>query len=326
MAGVLDRIAAFLAGGARGPDAPASFHSRFGGLWVDRLDAKDVLREKARKDPRIAKLREALAFFIDNGYVILDKAVDPRAVDRYLAEFEAATAPGGALLASVRVMGPQDKAVVPLAEADLAAPLTKVLDTYAHLAAARELIFAPAIEEFLRAIFEEGVIAFQGLHFETGSTQAVHQDTAYVVCEEPMKLCASWIALQDVVEGCGELIYYAGSHRLPDWIYSGQFKHYYHERDSHDEHMAHVRSLHERSKERGFPLRSFLPRKGDALIWAADLAHGGAPIRDPSLKRRSLVTHYTAESTAPLYFRSIPAEKRIRGTVRPGCSYSTMYY
>ena len=326
MTAILERIAGLFRGRTPAPSGPPAFHSRFGGLWVDRLDAKRVLRDKAKDDPRIAKLRGKLAFFIDNGYVILEKAVDPAAIDRYLAQFEAARAPGGALLASVRVDGPQDKSVVPLAEANLAAPLTKVLDTYVHIAAARELIFAPAIDEFLRAVFEEGAIAFQGLHFEMGSTQAVHQDTAYVVCEEPMKLCASWIALQDVVEGSGELVYYAGSHRLPDWIYSGQFKHYWHERDPHDEHMAHMRALHERSKERGYPFRSFLARKGDALIWAADLAHGGAPIRDESLRRRSLVTHYTAESTAPLYFRGLAPEKRIRGTVRPGCAYSTAYY
>jgi ectoine hydroxylase-related dioxygenase (phytanoyl-CoA dioxygenase family) len=217
-------------------------------------------------------------------------------------------------------------AVVPLAEANLDAPLTKVLDTYVHVAAARSLIFAPAIEEFLRAIFEEGALAFQGLHFEKGSTQAIHQDTAYVVCEEPMKLCASWIALQDVVPGSGELYYYRGSHRLPDWVYSGEHKEYNGERDTHAEHLAHIQSLHDRSKERGLPLERFLPRKGDALIWAADLAHGGSPITDQSLRRRSLVTHYTPESCAPHWFRTLPPERQVRTNVRPGCSYCTSYY
>jgi len=73
-------------------------------------------------------------------------------------------------------------------------------------------------------------------------------------------------------------------------------------------------------------LQRFLARKGDALIWAADLAHGGSPITDPRLTRRSLVTHYTPESTAPAYFRALPTEKRVRFTVRPGCSWITSYY
>jgi ectoine hydroxylase-related dioxygenase (phytanoyl-CoA dioxygenase family) len=201
-----------------------------------------------------------------------------------------------------------------------------VLDTYVHLPAARDLIFAPPVARFLELVFEDGVLAFQGLHFERGSTQDIHQDTAYVVSEEPMKLCASWIALQDVVPGSGELIYYPGSHRLPDWLYSGQYKHYNHERDRHEEHLGHLRSLHERSKERGLELASFLPKKGDVLIWAADLAHGGSKITDPSLTRRSLVTHYTPASTSPYYFRFIPPAKRTRTPVGERCSFSTMYY
>ena len=89
MASFLGRIARICRGGTGAPLAPPAFHSRFGGLWVDRLDAKRVLRDKAKGDPRIARLRGKLAFFIDNGYVILEKAADPAAVDRYLEHFAA---------------------------------------------------------------------------------------------------------------------------------------------------------------------------------------------------------------------------------------------
>jgi len=323
---MLDRIQAFFGRTMRRDEPPPAYHSRFGGLWVDRLDAKRLLEEKARRDKRIARLHDSLAFFIDNGYVILDKAVEPRAIDRYLADLSAVSGPDGPLFATVWAPTPQGYENVPLAKADLEAPLTKVLDTYVHVPSARDLIFAPAIDEFLRGIFEEGALAFQGLHFEKGSTQAIHQDTAYVVCEEPMKLCASWIALEDIVAGSGELMYYPGSHRLPDWLFSGAHKEFAIARDGLDDHMAFMQSLHERSKDRGLTLERFLARKGDALIWAADLAHGGSPITDPTLSRRSLVTHYAPESTAPSWFRTLPAERRVRSTIRPGCSYCTYYY
>jgi phytanoyl-CoA hydroxylase len=322
---MLERLARLLKP-SRAPAPPAKFHSRFGGLWIDRQDARQLLAQKALADPRIAALRDKIAFFMDNGYVILERAVDPRLIDAYLAELEAASRGGTPLLASVPQQGPQDKDVVPLKDADIAKPLTKVLDTYVHLPAARPLIFSDAITNFLRAVFEDGVLAFQGLHFERGSTQAIHQDTAYVVLEEPMRMCASWIALEDVVPGSGELIYYRGSHRLPDWLYSGEHKHFNHERDPHEQHMGHLSALHERSKERGLPLESFLPKKGDALIWAADLAHGGSQITDPTRTRRSLVTHYAPASVTPYYFRFIGEDRRVKKTVKEGCSYCTMYY
>jgi ectoine hydroxylase-related dioxygenase (phytanoyl-CoA dioxygenase family) len=122
------------------------------------------------------------------------------------------------------------------------------------------------------------------------------------------------------------LIYYPGSHRLPDWLYSGEHKHFNHTRDRHEEHMGHLQALHDRSKERGLKLESFLPKKGDVLIWSSDLAHGGAQIEDPSSTRRSLVTHYTSASTRPYYFRFLAESKRKIFPVRPSCSYTTMYY
>ena len=310
------------------PPAPTpQYHSRFGGLWTDRRDALAELDRRAAAHPEVAALRDKLAFFIDNGYVILEGAVDPAAIDAYKSDLlTAAQTNSTPLVASVPVHGPQDKDVVPLAQADLDAPLTKVLDTYVHLPSALKLSFADPIELFLKIVFDDGLLAFQGLHFERGSTQAVHQDTAYVVLEKPMHLCASWIALEDVQPGSGELMYYEGSHRLPDWLYSGAYKHYNHERDKHEEHMAHLKALVDRSEEQGLKLKTFLPKKGDALIWSADLAHGGSQIGDHSLTRRSLVTHYTDASTKPYYFRFLPAERQKTVEVKPGCAYTTMYY
>lgn len=141
-----------------------------------------------------------------------------------------------------------------------------------------------------------------------------------------MKLCASWVALEDVQTGSGELIYYPGSHRFADWVYSGHRKHFNHKRDQHSEHLAHLDSLHAKSREKGLQLESFLPRKGDVLIWAADLAHGGAPISDASLTRRSLVTHYAPQSVIPRYFRYKSPFKRNSKKSVAGCDYSSLYY
>jgi len=39
----------------------------------------------------------------------------------------------------------------------------------------------------------------------------------------------------------------------------------------------------------------FLPKKGDLLVWHANLLHGGEPIHDPSLTRKSMVIHFYAK-------------------------------
>jgi len=39
-----------------------------------------------------------------------------------------------------------------------------------------------------------------------------------------MEFAASWIALEDIQPGSGELEYYKGSHKLDDYVFEGQHK------------------------------------------------------------------------------------------------------
>ncbi|MFN2624275.1 MAG: phytanoyl-CoA dioxygenase family protein, partial [Chthoniobacterales bacterium] len=88
----------------------------------------------------------------------------------------------------------------------------------------RDLIFAPKVLSFLHLIFERRVLASQSLGFWRGSAQEGHQDSAYVNYSLPMQFAASWIALEDVQEGAGELFYHVGSHRMAEHLYRGKFK------------------------------------------------------------------------------------------------------
>lgn len=173
--------------------------------------------------------------------------------------------------------------------------------------------FAPAISRFLGLVFERPAMASQTLGFWRGSAQGAHQDTAYVTYSLPLQFAASWIALEDVRAGAGELFYFAGSHRLEDFLYAGRFKGVSEGRrmiagwEPNPEENAHGESLVRRSDAGGHEEQTFLARKGDVLIWAADLAHGGKPFTLDQT-RRSIVTHYCPRDVAPLYFESGPRE------------------
>ena len=45
----------------------------------------------------------------------------------------------------------------------------------------------------------------------------------------------------------------------------------------------------------GLSKKIFLADKGDVLIWHANLLHGGEPMKDKSLTRKSMVLHYYAK-------------------------------
>jgi len=296
------------------------FHSKFGGLWIDSLDREWVnCKLSTISDPA---LRQDVRTFIDKGYVVLNGAVSSSRIDAYLEEYEASAD----MPEFLQIAAPDGRKSFSRAES--LKPGSRVLDTGMLLPSGEELSFAPKISAFLETIFEEKSLAFQTLHFEVGSTQDVHQDTAFVVIkQEPLKLIASWIALEDIESGSGELIYYPGGHRIKEYSYAnGTSKHWFSERDGHEAHQAHYRHLQDEAARLGLALARFAPKKGDALLWHAELPHGGGEITIPGRSRRSLVTHYCPKSLEPVYWDFIPADWRNKVEARGGNAFTSYYF
>ena len=158
---------------------------------------------------------------------------------------------------------------------------------------------ATAISRFLNILFDRPALAFQSLGFLRGSQQGVHRDTAFVRVSSSQEFVASWIALEDVTPGSGELEYYVGSHALPDYLFSSTARW---ATPGHPEVLGYSDALHAMAKEAGLAFTQFRPKKGDALIWAAELMHGGSAIEDENRTRKSLVTHYCPVDQHPMYF------------------------
>lgn len=66
------------------------------------------------------------------------------------------------------------------------------------------------------------MVAFQTLTFQCCLQQGIHQDTAFVRTNSPMEFMASWIALEDIQPGTGELEYYPRSATAESVLYSSE--------------------------------------------------------------------------------------------------------
>jgi ectoine hydroxylase-related dioxygenase (phytanoyl-CoA dioxygenase family) len=292
----------------------AKHHSKYGGLWIDREDWQDVLAGKGFSRP----LADDIARFVADGYVIFEGAASLDAVEAFQRELERSFREGNSALLyqyeGDQRSRPLDGPVPRLG--------TRVVDAFAAAPQALDLFASPRLIAFLNAIFGEDPLLFQSLSFDQGSQQGLHQDTAYVVVNRPLELAACWIALEDVKPGSGELIYVPGSHRLEDWTFGPGRKHWNPEADGDAPHDAWSAHLRKAADELG--AARFLAKKGDILIWHADLAHGGSPVTDPALTRQSLVGHFCPQSAAPNYFGGA-AERRT--VMRHGrLAYSSEHY
>jgi phytanoyl-CoA hydroxylase len=273
-----------------GPDTP------FDLLWTDRPDAEAILKRKVASGEVSDTLGERLMHLAMYGYVIIPGAIDHRLADLLMEEIAAVTQQPDKFIAR------RNRAAYAHPTEEVAKDLSfRIIDFHVNSTHASKAIYCEAITEILEAVFGSAANAFQCLTFNHGSQQNMHQDGAYVVVSEPLKFLASWIALEDVSPGSGELMYYPGSHKLDDFLFgeeqSKSWTPSQHGREVHREFMS---SIVERSETAGLPMEKFLPKKGDALIWASDLVHGGAKMENDST-RKSIVTHYCPVDVAPKF-------------------------
>jgi len=273
-----------------------------GGLWIDAGDALDRVLGRYETGQITGDQAALLEAFICHGYVVLPGAVPDPVLQAAAADLERAYRGEIPQLrfqcdALGQGSGPW--------RAAMASEAAKALDIHYYSNSIRQLIFTPAIAQFLALIFESKALASQTLGFLRGSADAIHQDTAYVPYTCPTSFAASWIALEDVSPGGGELFYHPGSHRLPDFRYDSKFKSQHEALRANsnlegNQPADHQRSLLENANRFDLERKQFLAKRGDVLIWHADLVHGGSPV-SKHLTRKSIVTHYCPKHHAPLF-------------------------
>jgi hypothetical protein len=167
----------------------------------------------------------------------------------------------------------------------------RIADAYAVSDAVRALAASPRVLSILQSLYGRRPIPFQTLNFWRGSEQVTHSDAIHFHSFPRHFMCGVWVALEDTDDSNGALHYYPGSHRLPDHelvdlgLPSG--KQFY------DGYETFVRQM---IAESGLPKEKPHLKRGQAIVWAANLYHGGDAIADPTRTRKSQVTHYYFEN------------------------------
>ena len=105
---------------------------------------------------------------------------------------------------------------------------------------------------------------------------------------------ASWVALEDIFHGSGELEYYPGSHKLTYEGLDAQNSIVI-SQGSAEAQKSHVKNMWDQVAKAGLTKRAFAPKQGQALVWHANLIHGGGQTdggANSTKTRKSSVTHY----------------------------------
>tara|TARA_B100000378_G_scaffold278874_1_gene284079 strand:+ start:4420 stop:5370 length:951 start_codon:yes stop_codon:yes gene_type:complete len=150
------------------------------------------------------------------------------------------------------------------------------------------------VMDLLSKLYGRQAFPFQTLNFPVGTQQDGHSDAVHFSSIPERFMCGVWLAMEDVDKGAGPLFYYPGSHRWPIMTNALIGRRGYGSDlvSAQDPYGPAWQALCEAY---GVEKQVFLPRKGQALIWCANLLHGGSHQDDPTLTRWSQVTHYYFE-------------------------------
>jgi len=148
-----------------------------------------------------------------------------------------------------------------------------------------------AVLELLSKLYGRAAFPFQTLNFPVGTQQEAHSDSVHFSSLPERFMCGVWLAMEDVGPDAGPLFYYPGSHRWPVMTNAligrrGYGNDLSSAQDPYGPAWRALCDAHNAQEE------IFLPRKGQALIWSANLLHGGSRQHDSRLTRWSQVTHY----------------------------------
>lgn len=289
-------------------------------LWTDAPNALSRLDQLVGQGVVSAGLSDSLAHFIEHGWLIMPRAIEPALTDRFVHDIRGLHRHPGMFVRTDHRNGGGSLQVT----GTTPDRFESLLDLYVNLESSRRVCMHPRITEFLIAVFRARPLAFQQLLFQRSNGHLFHQDTAFVAVEEPLFLAATWIALEDVVEGSGELAYYDASHRLPHVLFSNGTKRF---DFAIDDQQAYAQQLDAMCKERGLPYQRFMAKKGDVLFWAADLVHRSHPrVLPEGTSRLSCVTHYCPATVHPFWFRFHPDNRGIEPDGGGAGAFASSFY
>jgi hypothetical protein len=220
----------------------------------------------------------------DDGVLILEKFLPDDLIDAYIAERVA-------LIGKTPKWRPGWNDAVP----------------YLRVPSMRSLALHRPLTEAIRPLIGSHE---PGLHLcLTGfqsTERAWHQDRYLNPEYVGERYIAAWLVLEDVHPDAGPFEYIPGSHRwpvierekvwskmkqlgqdptLPTWPSDSQVW------------LGEV--CEDEIRNRKAPVKQFLGKRGDVLLWHASLVHRGSKPKNPLLERRALISHYSSIHARP---------------------------
>jgi hypothetical protein len=164
-------------------------------------------------------------------------------------------------------------------------------------------LYRPLMEK-MRELAGEAMGLHLNLSNWVSTERAFHQDSYLNPEGVDDHYIAAWIALDDIHPASGPFQFVAGSNHWPVLRRSRIFERLSDGQRRDENWPAATQdwvsaACLEEITNRGASIDTYLPKRGDVLLWHPFLIHRGSPPSEPGRPRKSLIAHYSGISHRP---------------------------
>ena len=217
-----------------------------------------------------------------DGYLIIDLDIDQDHIDRIISDMKNSLHKDGTVFHADHFQYTNSK---------------RIFQLWKNSKACAELTINKKILKTLNMLYGREAFPFSTINFFRGTNQPLHSDAIHFHSIPQLWMVGAWVALEDTSVKNGTLKIVPGSHKWKIWDYEGlKLPHPDNIKDGEKENYREYENfLVQLVKEKGIEPISPDIKKGQVLIWSANLLHGGCNVEgvtDFSLSRFSQAQHY----------------------------------
>jgi ectoine hydroxylase-related dioxygenase (phytanoyl-CoA dioxygenase family) len=170
----------------------------------------------------------------------------------------------------------------------------RIVEAWKDILEIRKIVYNRILLKLLKKLKNnKEPIPFSTINFMKGTEQPMHSDYIHFATLPHNYLLGVWIAMEDINKDSGPLAIVEKSHKFPtlsnEKLNLKIPKNEIELKKNYTVYENYIKNLINKNKHE---IKELPIKKGDIIIWDANLLHGALKIKNKKLTRKSMVIHY----------------------------------
>lgn len=251
--------------------------------WFESDFSQKILKKKKISN----SLKKQANFFINNGYLILRNIISKKIIENVIHDYH-------------KIINSNNFKKNPNYFHYNKHP--RVIEGWKKSKYIKALAKNKTVNSYLKFFYDKKPLPISTINFYAGTEQPLHSDYIHFATVPELYLAGAWFALEKVDKDNGPLVVVPGSHKLRIVNFSDfnlqipktvkELKKYY---SIYEDYLIKL------VDEKKMKTKKIFLQKGDVVIWAANLLHGGSKINKKKYSRLSQVVHFHFDKLDYIY-------------------------